>query len=276
MLENRNFCRFFVFLAARKAKSSWLHYDVKIDVTSGPAFWLVDLNQHPNVNSGESSRRNDDWRKKHQESKKQQRRLPVQSSSFFCEQTFLTSDLGWRLPFLPACFGVRPRVESRRPFAYLLVNDRSFLCRPLSSFTQPQKLQYNYTTLLYATLHYAMSHSHSELYQQASDAQRYLESNLPPELQRPKFAIICGSGLGGLSDTVDDKAKAEFQYADIPHFPLSTGTYVLRWREEGEEEKTVVTHNTDGAPPGLLFGGCLVSCGEGSLLLLRCPVPLFR
>lgn len=152
MLENRNFCRFFVFLAARKAKSSWLHYDVKIDVTSGPAFWLVDLNQHPNVNSGESSRRNDDWRKKHQESKKQQRRLPVQSSSFFCEQTFLTSDLGWRLPFLPACFGVRPRVESRRPFAYLLVNDRSFLCRPLSSFTQPQKLQYNYTTLLYATL----------------------------------------------------------------------------------------------------------------------------
>ncbi|PKK18922.1 purine nucleoside phosphorylase [Columba livia] len=38
--------------------------------------------------------------------------------------------------------------------------------------------------------------------------------------QRPKIAIICGSGLGGLADTLDNKTV--FKYEDIPHFPRST------------------------------------------------------
>lgn len=38
--------------------------------------------------------------------------------------------------------------------------------------------------------------------------------------QRPKVAIICGSGLGGLADLLDDKTV--FSYKDIPHFPIST------------------------------------------------------
>lgn len=38
--------------------------------------------------------------------------------------------------------------------------------------------------------------------------------------QRPKVAIICGSGLGGLADLLDDKAV--FPYSDIPRFPTST------------------------------------------------------
>lgn len=38
---------------------------------------------------------------------------------------------------------------------------------------------------------------------------------------RPKVAIICGSGLGGLVDLMDD--RTEFAYKDIPHFPTSTG-----------------------------------------------------
>ncbi|XP_030587211.1 purine nucleoside phosphorylase 6 [Archocentrus centrarchus] len=38
--------------------------------------------------------------------------------------------------------------------------------------------------------------------------------------QHPKVAIICGSGLGGLADLLDD--KKEFQYKDIPRFPTST------------------------------------------------------
>ncbi|KTG34494.1 hypothetical protein cypCar_00005187 [Cyprinus carpio] len=37
---------------------------------------------------------------------------------------------------------------------------------------------------------------------------------------RPKVAIICGSGLGGLADLLDKK-KA-FPYDKIPHFPHST------------------------------------------------------
>ncbi|MCI4379254.1 hypothetical protein PGIGA_G00225750 [Pangasianodon gigas] len=37
---------------------------------------------------------------------------------------------------------------------------------------------------------------------------------------RPKVAIICGSGLGGLSDLVNNRTV--FLYKDIPHFPHST------------------------------------------------------
>ncbi|NWU95967.1 PNPH phosphorylase, partial [Upupa epops] len=37
---------------------------------------------------------------------------------------------------------------------------------------------------------------------------------------RPKTAIICGSGLGGLADILDNKTI--FPYEDIPHFPRST------------------------------------------------------
>ncbi|KAM3920672.1 purine nucleoside phosphorylase-like [Leptodactylus fuscus] len=38
--------------------------------------------------------------------------------------------------------------------------------------------------------------------------------------QRPKIAIICGSGLGTLADTLEDKIA--IPYEDIPHFPSST------------------------------------------------------
>ncbi|TSS72699.1 Purine nucleoside phosphorylase [Bagarius yarrelli] len=37
---------------------------------------------------------------------------------------------------------------------------------------------------------------------------------------RPKIAIICGSGLGGLSDLLYNRTV--FLYKDIPHFPQST------------------------------------------------------
>lgn len=38
---------------------------------------------------------------------------------------------------------------------------------------------------------------------------------------KPEIAIICGSGLGGLAELVVDKIV--IPYADIPHFPRSTG-----------------------------------------------------
>lgn len=43
--------------------------------------------------------------------------------------------------------------------------------------------------------------------------------------QRPKVAIICGSGLGGLANLLDDKTV--FPYTDIPRFPISTGRLSL-------------------------------------------------
>lgn len=41
--------------------------------------------------------------------------------------------------------------------------------------------------------------------------------------QRPKVAIICGSGLGGLADLLEEKTV--FKYKDIPGFPTSTGKW---------------------------------------------------
>lgn len=43
--------------------------------------------------------------------------------------------------------------------------------------------------------------------------------------QRPKVAIICGSGLGTLADLMDDKTV--LHYKDIPGFPSSTGKFYL-------------------------------------------------
>lgn len=47
--------------------------------------------------------------------------------------------------------------------------------------------------------------------------------------QRPKVAIICGSGLGSLADLMVDKTV--FPYKDIPNFPISTGEFPHRQQE---------------------------------------------
>ncbi|KAJ5491601.1 purine nucleoside phosphorylase [Penicillium diatomitis] len=56
----------------------------------------------------------------------------------------------------------------------------------------------------------------------ANEAVAFLRSTLPQGLQSPKVAIVCGSGLGGLADTVHKDGRAEFDYASIPHFPRPT------------------------------------------------------
>lgn len=61
------------------------------------------------------------------------------------------------------------------------------------------------------------------LLEQAQEAVSYLSQRLPTPLQRPRVAIVCGSGLGGLADTIHDMPKAEFDYSSIPHFPQLTG-----------------------------------------------------
>lgn len=60
-------------------------------------------------------------------------------------------------------------------------------------------------------------------FEKATEAVSYLIKGLPADLQRPKVAIVCGSGLGGLAETVQSEPRAEFDYASIPHFPRSTG-----------------------------------------------------
>ena len=53
----------------------------------------------------------------------------------------------------------------------------------------------------------------------------YLRNVVPSQLKSPKVAIICGSGLGGLADTVKSDIKTEISYDLIPHFPRSTGKH---------------------------------------------------
>ena len=48
-----------------------------------------------------------------------------------------------------------------------------------------------------------------------------LRSKLPAELHQPVLAIVCGSGLAGLSDQLTD--RVDVAYADIPGFQASTG-----------------------------------------------------
>ncbi|RMJ27650.1 hypothetical protein PHISP_01502 [Aspergillus sp. HF37] len=56
----------------------------------------------------------------------------------------------------------------------------------------------------------------------AHEATTFLRQRLPAELQKPRVAIICGSGLGGLADAIHGQPRAEFDYPSIPHFPHLT------------------------------------------------------
>jgi purine-nucleoside phosphorylase len=51
----------------------------------------------------------------------------------------------------------------------------------------------------------------------------FLKQKLPDHFQSVRLGIICGSGLGGLVDTIDPSTKIEFAYRDIPGFAVSTG-----------------------------------------------------
>ncbi|OMH79419.1 Purine nucleoside phosphorylase [Zancudomyces culisetae] len=56
-----------------------------------------------------------------------------------------------------------------------------------------------------------------EIYQQAAD---YIRSKIPKEAV-PSIAIICGSGLGGLADTIEGE-RVTIRYEEIPGFVKST------------------------------------------------------
>ncbi|KAI5201825.1 purine nucleoside phosphorylase-like protein [Aureobasidium subglaciale] len=62
----------------------------------------------------------------------------------------------------------------------------------------------------------------SEAYQRASGSADFIRSKLPSHLQQPRVAIVCGSGLGGIADTVTADTKFEIDYHDIPNFPKTT------------------------------------------------------
>lgn len=72
-------------------------------------------------------------------------------------------------------------------------------------------------------------------YVRANETANYVRSQLPESLQKPQVAIVCGSGLGGLADTIDAEPKVELAYGSIPNFPQSTGE--CTHRNESVEER---------------------------------------
>ncbi|KAI7970115.1 hypothetical protein EIK77_001505 [Talaromyces pinophilus] len=63
----------------------------------------------------------------------------------------------------------------------------------------------------------------STIFSKAEEAANFLRERLDTRLHKPKVAIVCGSGLGGLADAVHEKPRVEIEYSSIPYFPQSTG-----------------------------------------------------
>lgn len=60
-------------------------------------------------------------------------------------------------------------------------------------------------------------------FSKATETVEFLRATLPPALAKPRVAIVCGSGLGGLVATLNDDVREEWAYKDVPNFPQSTG-----------------------------------------------------
>ena len=62
----------------------------------------------------------------------------------------------------------------------------------------------------------------SQIVSAATETAQFIQSRLSPELAQPSLGIICGSGLGGLADTVAPSPQVAIPYEDIPNFAHST------------------------------------------------------
>ena len=65
------------------------------------------------------------------------------------------------------------------------------------------------------------------LFKRAGATADLLRRLLPEALQQPTIAIVCGSGLGGLVETIHESPKLELPYEQVPGFPVNTGKLVL-------------------------------------------------
>jgi hypothetical protein len=62
------------------------------------------------------------------------------------------------------------------------------------------------------------------IFQLATEAASYIQSVVPEGLRAPRVGIICGSGLGGLVNTLEVAPQIAIPYSNIPEFPQSTGS----------------------------------------------------
>lgn len=101
-------------------------------------------------------------------------------------------------------------------------------------------------TLIHSLTHlrHSLHTAHDEMtssstFELAVETVEHLRLKLPATLARPRVAIVCGSGLGGLAGTVNGRNKdeggreeeyVEWAYKDVPNFPVSTGRYTWTLR----------------------------------------------
>jgi len=55
------------------------------------------------------------------------------------------------------------------------------------------------------------------------EAVKLIYDRIPAALQRPRVAIVCGSGLNSLGATI--RGRVDLPYTSIPGFVSSTGVY---------------------------------------------------
>ncbi|KAK6349701.1 hypothetical protein TWF696_005980 [Orbilia brochopaga] len=67
-----------------------------------------------------------------------------------------------------------------------------------------------------------MTSAPKDLHAYCLETAQFIQSRVPQDLAAPAIGVICGSGLGGLADTVESSPRVDIDYSDIPNFPQST------------------------------------------------------
>lgn len=102
------------------------------------------------------------------------------------------------------------------------------------------------------------------VFERATETATYLKKDLPDALKQPKLAIICGSGLGGLADTVNTEPKVAVSYDEVPNFPVSTGKFeqlnpcdlgLTAWEVHGHAGQLVFATMGTSNVPVMIFVG---------------------
>lgn len=94
-----------------------------------------------------------------------------------------------------------------------------------------------------------MTSAPADTYAQCVETANWIREQVPEALRSPEVGVICGSGLGGLADTVENDVRLDINYADIPNFPKSTGMswwiwyLVVCWRVWGDGDVGLLNAN---------------------------------
>ncbi|GAB7346504.1 hypothetical protein MBLNU457_5192t1 [Dothideomycetes sp. NU457] len=62
----------------------------------------------------------------------------------------------------------------------------------------------------------------SDVLSRTKEAAQFIQSKVPADFSKPRIAIVCGSGLGGIADLISENERTVINYSDIPHFPEIT------------------------------------------------------